>query len=89
VTGHLPRSFTEVFEQKAGDDRERRFWQLTRHPVQLETEPFWQAKFDYLHANLCRKGLVIQPESWRFSSARYWLHGGETASDVVLSPLFW
>ena len=86
---HLPRSFTEVFEQRAGDDRERRFWQPTRHPVQLETEPFWQAKFDYLHANPCRKGLVIQPEYWRFSSARYWLHGGQTANDVVLSPLFW
>jgi hypothetical protein len=31
---HLPPSFTQVFEQRAGDDRERRFWQPTRHPVQ-------------------------------------------------------
>jgi putative transposase len=86
---HLPRCFTEVFQQKAGDDRERRFWQPTRHPVQLETEPFWQAKLDYLHTNLCRKGLVMQAEHWRFSSAGYRLRGGETANDVVLSPVFW
>jgi hypothetical protein len=86
---HLPRSFTEVFQQKAGDDRERRFWQPTRHPVQIETEPFWQAKLDYLHANPCRKGLVTQPEHWRFSSAHYWRHGDGTANDVVLSPVFW
>src|SRR5437588_4074195 len=31
---HLPRCFTEVFQQRAGEDRERRFWQPTRHPVQ-------------------------------------------------------
>ena len=38
---------------------------------------------------LAAKGLVIQPEYRWFSSARYWLYGGQTASDVVLSPLFW
>jgi REP element-mobilizing transposase RayT len=86
---HLPRSFTEVFTQRAGDDRDRRFWQPTRHPVQIETQPFWQAKFDYLHANPCRKGLVCQPEHWRFSSAGYWLTGGATANAVVLSAVEW
>src|SRR5262249_23576836 len=57
-SAHLPPAFTEVLRSRAGEDRERRFWQPTRHPVQIETEGFWQAKLDYLHANPCRKGLV-------------------------------
>jgi REP element-mobilizing transposase RayT len=84
---HMPSCFSQVFHERAGDDRERRFWQPTRHPVQIETESFWRAKLDYLHANPCRKGLVNQPEEWRFSSARYWLEGG--VSDVVLSAVEW
>jgi hypothetical protein len=86
---HLPASFTSVFKQRAGDDRERRFWQPTRHPVQIETQKFWQAKFDYLHANPCRKGLVALPEHWRFSSASYWLQGGKVDNDVLLTALEW
>ena len=38
---------------------------LPRFP-EPETEPFWRAKFDYLHANPVRKGLVQLPEHWRF-----------------------
>jgi hypothetical protein len=58
--------------------------------VQIETESFWQAKIDYLHANPCRKGLVVQPEYWRFPSASHWLcrsHG--QANDVILTPIMW
>jgi putative transposase len=73
---HLPRAFSEVLARQAGTDRERRFWQPSRHPVQLESEEFWQTKLDYLHNNPCRKGLVRQAEHWRFSSAAYWLAGG-------------
>jgi REP element-mobilizing transposase RayT len=86
---HLPPSFTAVLRERAGTDRERRFWQPTRHPVQLMTEAFWQAKLDYLHANPCRKGLVVQPEHWRFSSARSWLGGQQPENDVVLSAVWW
>jgi REP element-mobilizing transposase RayT len=85
--GHMPASFSAVFEKCAGEDRARRFWQPTRHPVQIENEKFWQAKLDYLHANPCRKGLVVQPEHWRFSSAGHWLVGAD--SEVILSPVYW
>jgi REP element-mobilizing transposase RayT len=88
-TTHLPACFTSVFKQQAGDDRERRFWQPARHPVQIEAEQFWQAKLDYMHANPCRKGLVAQPEHWRFSSASYWLQGGSVENDVALTGLEW
>jgi hypothetical protein len=86
---HFPRCFTEVLHQREGTDRERRLWEPTRHLVQIETQGFWEAKIDYLHANPCRKGLVLQAEHWRFSSAKYWLHGGSMSDDVVLSAVWW
>lgn len=84
---HCPPSFNRVLRESAGGDRERRLWQPTRHPVQIETQPFWQAKFDYLHLNPCRKGFVTQAKHWRFSSARYWQ--GEPANDVILTAVHW
>jgi len=87
--GHMPACFADALRQAAGDDRERRFWQPTRHPEQLETEAFWRVKFDYLHENPCRKGLVRRAEHWRFSSASYWLAEGTLESEVILSAIEW
>lgn len=42
---------------------------------------------EYLHDNPCRKGLVLAPEDWRFSSARYWLT--RETNDVQLSDVGW
>jgi hypothetical protein len=38
---HCPQCFRDLFRAKAGEDRERRLWQATRHPVQIHHEPFW------------------------------------------------
>jgi len=84
---YFPKSFTEEFQKHAGQDRERRFWQPTQHPVGITSAGFWKQKMDYLHYNPCRKGLVLAPEDWRFSSARYWLSGEK--SDVQLSDVGW
>jgi REP element-mobilizing transposase RayT len=86
---HMPATFQNVLLEKAGSDRERRLWQPTRHPVQIETELFWQAKIDYLHQNPVRKGLVREAEHWRFSSASYWASGGKAENDVPLSAIAW
>ena len=92
---HLPRCFSQTFRSAAGADRKRRFWQPSRHPVQVETESFWRTKLDYLHENPSRKGLVARAESWRFSSAKHWLSIdgppaiGEVESLVPLSAMDW
>jgi hypothetical protein len=57
---HMPACFLDVFREAAGADRDHRFWQPTRHPEAIETERFWQQKFDYLHENPSRKGLVLR-----------------------------
>jgi putative transposase len=88
----LPQCFAKTLKSEAGDDRERKFWQTSRHPVAIENEPFWRTKFDYLHLNPCRKGLVHRAVDWRFSSASHWIESdwSETiANDVLLSALQW
>ncbi len=86
---HLPRCFTEVMEKEAGGDRERRFWQPTRHPEPIYSASFWRQKLDYLHDNPRRKGLVRQADHWRFSSAGYWLRERVKESDVILTAVEW
>ncbi|MGI9456598.1 MAG: hypothetical protein ACR2NU_08555 [Aeoliella sp.] len=85
----MPRCFGETFRSSAGDDRQRRYWQPTRHPVHIESESFYQTKVDYLHENPCRKGLVVRAGDWRFSSAKYWLSDGQLETEVPLNALEW
>jgi putative transposase len=87
--GHLAPCLREALRSAAGDDRERRVWQPSRHPEALTSEPFWRQKLDYLHANPVRKGLVIRPEYWRFSSAGFLLSDGALPCDVALTPVVW
>ena len=84
---HLPRSFAEVFKIHAGEDRQRRFWQPTQHPIGVFSEKVWKQKVDYLHYNPCRKGLVFRPEDWRFSSALFWATRKE--NELQLSDIGW
>lgn len=86
---HYPPSFAQVLQQTGRQDRERLFWQPSRHPEAICSEAFYRQKANYLHANPCRKGLVRQPEHWRFSSAAYWTAGGEEKPDVVLTSVGW
>ena len=84
-----PACFAVALRQAAGEDRERRFWQPTRHPEVIESQPFWQQKFDYLHDNPRRKGLVVRGEHWRFSSAAYYASDGRETYDVPISGFAW
>ena len=87
---HLPACFTEVLRAEAGEDRERRFWQASRHPEAIFSQAFWQQKVDYIHKNPVAAGLVRQVDDWRFSSAAYWVGmADEAGSDVILSAVDW
>jgi hypothetical protein len=84
-----PACFVETLREASGEDRQRRFWQPTRHPEVVETEPFWRQKLDYLHDNPRRKGLVRRAEHWRFSSAAYYLSDGREACDFLVTRIAW
>ena len=83
----MPNSFSAVLTDAAGDDRGRRFWQSTRHPEAILSEDFHRQKRDYLHDNPRRKGLVLHPAHWRWSSAR-WYETGEDCG-VPITPVTW
>ncbi|MEZ6190461.1 MAG: hypothetical protein R3C45_04130 [Phycisphaerales bacterium] len=70
---HLPGCMTDVFLENAGGDRERRVWQPSRHPVQIETEKFWQrTKSEYIHDNPVRVRAWYGAAALAVSSAGYW-----------------
>ena len=83
-SAHLP-AFDQILRDSAGSDRERRFWQDSRHPEAIHGPKFWRQKIAYLHDNPCRAALVRLPEEWRYSSAAWWLGVGK--SEVLLTAL--
>ncbi len=85
----MPRCFVETLKASSTADRERRFWQPSRHPVALQTEKFWRQKLDYLHENPCRKGLVTRAAAWRYSTAAYYISDGVEPCDVKVTAIDW
>jgi putative transposase len=89
IDERFPPCFQSTIRAASGDDRERRVWQPSRHPVSITGERFWQQKVDYLHENPCRKGLVRRAVDWKYSSAEWWYSDGSVATDVPLTALEW
>jgi putative transposase len=86
---HGPKCFLQTLREQAATDRERHFWQPSRHPEAIQGERFWRQKLDYLHENPCRKGFVTRADHWRFSSAPWYLSDGVQALDVPITPIVW
>jgi len=84
-TSHLPACFARTMRAEAGKDRAHRFWQRGTHPEAIYSQRFLRQKVDYIHDNPVRKGLVLEPHYWRFSSAALWLQGGN--SEIVLTQV--
>jgi putative transposase len=54
---------------------EFQIWQDYNYPEVIETESFFQSKLNYIHNNPVRKGYVLKPEEWLYSSARNYVLG--------------
>jgi hypothetical protein len=87
--GHFSPCFHATLKEQSTVDRDRRFWQPSRHPEAVYGDRFWQQKLDYLHDNPRRKGLVRAAKDWRFSSAAWYDAGGEGETDVPLAVIDW
>ncbi len=85
----MPSVFAQVMRGSRRTDRTRHFWQQSRHPEAIFSRSFWRQKFDYIHDNPRRKGLVLESAFWRFSSAAYWMLDPAGRSDVVLTGIEW
>ena len=51
-------------------------WQEGSHPQAIRSDEMMQQKRDYLHQNPVKRGLVVLPEHWRYSSAHEWCADG-------------
>jgi REP element-mobilizing transposase RayT len=91
LSNHVDNNFSEniaaILRAQPRTDRERQFWQQGWHAEGIFSQAFLQQKVDYIHMNPCRKGLVREPQHWRFSSAAYWLDGKSV--DVEISDVIW
>ncbi len=83
----LRREFPEWVEKlkvQRGQRTECHFWQPGGGFDRNITEPSTLEKMiDYVHLNPVRKGLVAQPDRWKWSSARYFLSGEQLPSLAV------
>ena len=55
---------------------------------EIYTQEFLLQKMEYMHNNPIRKGLVLKPEYWRYSSARTYLNGEENDVNICMDRLF-
>jgi len=60
--------------EKAGSKNatvsKRQFWQQHNKPIELWTPLVIKQKLDYIHNNPVESGFVVNPEDWKYSSAR-------------------
>ena len=66
----LPLRAFKKAAQLAGRGSQHKVWQDEFHPVAIVTEKVFRRKLDYIHGNPVRKGLVMEPSDWCYSSAR-------------------
>jgi putative transposase len=62
-------------EPRCQCDREEHIWQRRFHDFVLWSAQKRQEKLHYIHQNPVVRGLVEEPEQWRWSSARHYLLG--------------
>ena len=75
-------SALQVFSNAAKHPNTYRIWQEGFHPKGIESETFCRQKLDYIHANPVRKGYVLRPEYWYYSSAGNYAGSVNTALQI-------
>lgn len=74
---HAPEWLPRITRQR-GDRIERLFWQSGGGYDRNADEPrTLQEMIDYIHLNPVRRGLVARAEDWWWSSAAWYLRGGD------------
>jgi len=62
-------------------------WQKDGNLDALLSEQQLVKRLDYLHHNPVRKGYVLRPEDWKYSSARNWLLGDHSVISLDMDHL--
>ena len=56
--------------KRNGNNKNYQFWQQDNHPIELSTNFLMDQKLAYIHNNPVEAGIVDEPESYLYSSAR-------------------
>jgi putative transposase len=62
----------DLFEHHGKNNKSNyrfQFWQHENHPVLLDNKKMFDQRFNYLHNNPAKAGLVYEPQDWKYSSA--------------------
>jgi putative transposase len=63
------------YRLKHKETSEHQIWQEGYHPQRIADDAIMVQKLGYLDLNPVRRGLVVEPKHWRYSSAHAWLAG--------------
>jgi len=62
--------------------RERPFWQAHYYDRNVSSREKFVKELRYIHRNPVRRGLVVRPEDWRWSSYRHYQTGVRGAVEI-------
>ncbi len=74
-----------LFRDAAGQDGRGsnfRVWVEGNHPILSNSETMFREKLSHIHNNPVRKGYVEKPEHWLYSSARNYILGDHSITQV-------
>lgn len=63
------------------------FWEHRFDDLGIYSQEIYRIKLNYIHNNPVRAGLVLNPEDWPYSSAKFYLTGEEGV--VKVTPVLW
>ncbi|MGC9315482.1 MAG: REP-associated tyrosine transposase [bacterium] len=63
------------FNRRGDKGSVHQLWQEGYHPEEIISREMFLQKAEYIHVNPVRKGLVEEPEAWRYSSAGNYVNG--------------
>lgn len=64
-----------------------KIWHDDFHPIAIFSDKWFEEKMDYIHNNPVKKGLVMRPEDWKYSSARNWILDDNSLIDLNFDSL--
>ena len=76
--------FKKAAEKQKGNIK---VWQDEYHPIALYSHTWFNEKLNYTHYNPVRKGYVLEPEDWKYTTARNWFNGADDVISIDLEYL--
>jgi len=75
----------QFYKLKHKTQSDYQLWQEGFHPQVIYSEDVFRQKAEYIHYNPVKRGLVTEPEYWRYSSAALYTHGvkGELEIEII------